>query len=145
MPLLFFKQGHFLFLAGLVKMTCPKMKKTILLIEDNTEILDNTTEILTLEGFNVLGANCGEQGLKMVMQHQPDLVISDIQMPGINGYDVLENIRSTEATKNIPFIFLTASAQKEDIEKGRLSGAHAYLTKPFSIDALLSAIQKVLA
>lgn len=120
------------------------MKKTILLIEDNTEILDNTTEILTLEGFDVIGANSGEDGLMMVAQHLPDLVISDIQMPGLNGYEVLENIRSNKATKDIPFIFLTASAQKEDIEKGRLSGAHAYLTKPFSIDSLLSAIQNVL-
>jgi CheY-like chemotaxis protein len=125
-------------------MACPKMKKTILLIEDNVEILENTAEILALEGFEVVQANCGEEGLRLVAMHLPDLVISDIQMPGLNGYEVLEQIRSNHATGAIPFIFLTASAQKEDIEKGKLSGAHAYLTKPFSTESLLAAIQKVL-
>lgn len=121
------------------------MKKTILLIEDNRDILENTAEILHLEGYEVLMASHGDEGFEMASSQLPDLIISDIQMPGINGYEVLSKIRTLPKTTHIPFIFLTASAQEEDIEKGRTSGAHGYLTKPFTSECLKSAILKVLS
>jgi CheY-like chemotaxis protein len=118
--------------------------KSILFVEDNLEILENTLEILQLNGFNTFGAYNGVEGLELAILHQPDLVISDIQIPKMDGYAMLEKLRQHPETAHIPFIFLSASAQREDIEKGRMSGADAYLVKPVSSQELLLAISRIL-
>jgi CheY-like chemotaxis protein len=118
--------------------------KSILFVEDNLEILENTLEILELNGFRAIGAYSGVEGMELAIKHRPDLVISDIQIPKMDGYGLLEKLRQHPQTARIPFIFLSASAQREDIEKGRISGADAYLVKPVSADDLLSAINNIL-
>lgn len=118
--------------------------RTILFVEDNPDILENTLEILELDGFQVLGANNGEQGVQMAFEHLPDLIISDIQIPRLNGYELLSLVKKNPSTSSIPFVFLSASAQREDIEKGKMSGATAYLIKPILADDLKKVIHDIL-
>ena len=120
-------------------------KRTILFVEDNHEILENTLEILELGGYQVLGADNGETGAEMVFEHLPDLIISDIQIPILDGYELLNVVKKNPVTADIPFVFLSASAQREDIEKGKMSGATAYLVKPILADELKKAISDILA
>lgn len=114
--------------------------KKILMIEDNDEIRDNTAEILELSNYKVILAENGKTGVEMALMHIPDLVICDIMMPVLDGYGVLHAIHKNEATKNIPFIFLTAKADRNDFRKGMELGADDYITKPFSGTELLNAV-----
>ncbi|SHL61219.1 cAMP-binding domain of CRP or a regulatory subunit of cAMP-dependent protein kinases [Chitinophaga jiangningensis] len=116
-------------------------KKTILLIEDNREIRENTAEILTLAGYHVLAAENGKVGVEMALQFSPDLVVCDIMMQVLDGYGVLHMLQKNEVTQDIPFIFLTARTERADIRKGMEMGADDYITKPFSGTDLLHAIE----
>lgn len=118
--------------------------QTILLIEDNLDILENTTELLEMEGYRVLAAPNGEKGMELALQNQPDLIISDILVPRIDGYELLKILKKEPSTANIPFMFLSASAQREDIEKGKMAGADAYLVKPLPADDLKKAISHLI-
>ncbi|MEK7255188.1 MAG: response regulator [Bacteroidota bacterium] len=120
------------------------MKKTILLIEDNPEILDNTIELLEMAGYDIIAAKNGEEGVNFAAEHQPNLIISDILMPRLDGYQVLRKVKDSIATASIPFVFLSASAQQVDIEKGKMSGADAYLVKPFSLEELKAVIERLI-
>jgi CheY-like chemotaxis protein len=123
-----------------------KMKKrTILFVEDNEAILENTLEILELHGYRVLGAPNGKKGVEMAFEHLPDLIISDIQIPVIDGYEFLKELKKNPSTSDIPFVFLSASAQREDIEKGKMSGATAYLVKPILAEELQKVISEILS
>lgn len=114
--------------------------KKILLIEDNTEIRENTGEILELAGYNVISAENGKSGVQMTQEQLPDLIVCDIMMPELDGYGVLHILSQREETARIPFIFLTAKTEKADIRKGMELGADDYLTKPFSETELLNAV-----
>lgn len=89
--------------------------KTILLIEDNPDMRDNTTEILELAHYNVVTAENGKQGIKLAQESSPDLIICDIMMPELDGYGVLHLLSKEPSTASIPFIFLTAKAEKMTI------------------------------
>ena len=115
--------------------------KTILLIEDNFEMRENTGEILELAKYKVLTAQNGKEGVKLAQTESPDLIICDIMMPELDGYGVLHVLGKENATANIPFIFLTAKAEKQDYRKGMGMGADDYLTKPFDDMELLNAIE----
>lgn len=115
--------------------------KTILLIEDNEEIRENTSEILELDGFNVLTAPNGKIGVELAIENKPDLIICDIMMPILDGYGVLHLLSKNQDTENIPFIFLTAKADRSDFRKGMEMGADDYITKPFDDVELLNAIE----
>lgn len=115
--------------------------KKILLIEDNAEIRENTSEILTLANYNVFTAENGKIGVDLAQKEKPDLIICDIMMPELDGYGVLHILSKNEQTANIPFIFLTAKTEKTDIRKGMNLGADDYLTKPFDDTDLLNAIE----
>ncbi|GAB3167871.1 response regulator [Telluribacter humicola] len=115
--------------------------KKILLIEDNPEMRDNTAEILELANFDVTTAENGKEGVKMAHQLQPDLIICDIMMPELDGYGVLHMLSKDDRTAGIPFIFLTAKAEKNDYRKGMTMGADDYLTKPYDDIELLSAVE----
>ncbi len=117
------------------------MSKKILVIEDEPGILDNIVETLKLEGFNVHGAANGEAGVHTARVFLPDMIICDIMMPGLNGYGVLMEIRSDPTMSKIPFMFLTARAERGDMRKGMELGADDYLVKPFNTPELLSAVQ----
>ncbi|MDP2176789.1 MAG: response regulator [Bacteroidota bacterium] len=113
----------------------------ILLIEDNKEMRENTSEILELSGHLVEVAENGKIGFKKALANKPDLIICDIMMPELDGYGVLHLINRDPSTNQIPFIFLTAKADRADIRKGMQMGADDYITKPFDDTELLSAIE----
>jgi anti-anti-sigma factor len=113
---------------------------TILAIEDEPKIRENIQEILELEGFNVLTAENGKIGMQLALEHHPDLIICDVMMPELDGYDVLVTLRQDPSTIKIPFIFLSAKAAKADFRKGMSLGADDYLTKPFTPRELREAI-----
>lgn len=113
----------------------------ILLIEDNDDIRENVVEILELSGFEVHAAINGKQGVELAFKHRPDIILCDIMMPEMDGYEVLEALNERPETKATPFIFLTAKAERPDIRKGMELGADDYLTKPFDDVELLRAIE----
>jgi CheY-like chemotaxis protein len=118
--------------------------KTILIVEDQFEICENLCELLELEEYDVLTAADGNKGLELAMRHQPDLIVSDIKMPGMDGLTFLHELQKGQRLKKIPVIFLSAMAQQRDIEVGLQSGAVAYLTKPFTMEDLLRQIRKAI-
>jgi CRP/FNR family transcriptional regulator, cyclic AMP receptor protein len=114
--------------------------KTILLIEDNDDIRNNTAEILELSSYKVIVAENGKVGVEKAIEHSPDLIICDIMMPVLDGYGVLHAVHKNEAIKNTPFIFLTAKTERSDFRKGMELGADDYITKPFDGTELLNAV-----
>ncbi|MEZ4776747.1 MAG: response regulator [Bacteroidia bacterium] len=115
--------------------------KKILLIEDNPDMRENTAEILELASYDVLTAENGKAGVKLAQDNMPDLIICDIMMPELDGYGVLHMLSRNTKTAGIPFIFLTAKAEKTDFRKGMNLGADDYITKPFDELELLDAIE----
>lgn len=115
--------------------------KKILLIEDNSEVRENTSEILSLAHYDVVTAPNGKIGVELAQKENPDLIICDIMMPELDGYGVLHILSKKTETARIPFIFLTAKTEKTDIRKGMTLGADDYLTKPFDDTDLLNAIE----
>ena len=112
----------------------------ILVIEDEKAVLKNIIEILESGGFNALGAENGQLGVQLATQQIPDLIICDVMMPVLDGYGVLKQLRSQPLTEIIPFIFLTAKADKGDLRQGMNLGADDYLSKPFRRKELLEAV-----
>ncbi|HNF42741.1 MAG TPA: response regulator, partial [Ferruginibacter sp.] len=102
--------------------------KHLLLIEDNDEIRDNTAEILELAGYKVTTAENGKVGVEKAIQEKPDLIICDIMMPVLDGYGVLHLLNKNPELTGIPFIFLTAKAERSDLRKGMEMGADDYIT-----------------
>lgn len=119
--------------------------KTILLIEDDSALRENTAELLELSGYTVFTAPNGKIGIEKAKKESPSIIICDIMMPEIDGYGVLEAVASEEKTKHIPFIFLSAKTEHKEIRKGMDMGADDYLTKPFDEEELLSAVESRLA
>jgi CRP-like cAMP-binding protein len=117
------------------------VKANILVIEDNKDIRESVEEILQLSNYGVFTANNGKIGIELAQLHLPDLILCDIMMPDLDGYGVLYLLNRIKQTANIPFIFLTAKAERMDLRKGMELGADDYLTKPFDDKELLSAIE----
>lgn len=115
--------------------------KKILLIEDNEDVRENTAEILTLAQYNVVTAKNGKEGVELALIELPDLIICDIMMPILDGYGALHLLSKNEITASIPFIFLTAKADRGDFRRGMEMGADDYLTKPFDDIELMNAIE----
>jgi CRP/FNR family transcriptional regulator, polysaccharide utilization system transcription regulator len=115
--------------------------KRILLIEDNIDVRENTAEILELAGYDVLTAENGKLGVEKAIKESADLIICDIMMPVLDGYGTLHMLSKNEKTAHIPFIFLTAKAERSDMRKGMEMGADDYITKPFDDIELLNAIE----
>jgi len=119
--------------------------KKVLLIEDDAVLRENTAEILELSNFEVLTAPNGLEGVALAKSSMPDIIVSDIMMPELDGYGVLEILANDEDTKYIPFIFLSAKTERKDVRKGMDMGADDYITKPFDEEELLSAIESRIA
>jgi two-component system, sensor histidine kinase and response regulator len=113
----------------------------ILVIEDESNVRENLVELLEAENFEVFSAENGFEGISLAQEHHPDLILCDITMPVLDGYDVLSNLRQDPEIAITPFIFLTAMAATDEIRQGMNLGADDYLTKPFSRQGLLTAIQ----
>lgn len=118
--------------------------KTILIIEDNLEIRENTGEILELIGYKVISAKDGKEGVRLALQLFPDVILCDIVIPLADGYEVLQDLRKQNSTARIPFIYLTARTEKSDIKKAMEMGADGYICKPFDVNELTDAIHKCL-
>ena len=119
--------------------------KTILLIEDDTILRENTAELLELSNYKVFKAANGKLGVDMAKRNIPDIIICDIMMEELDGYGVLKALSKNTKTKYIPFIFLSAKTERKDVRKGMDLGADDYITKPFTEDELISAIESRLA
>ncbi len=115
--------------------------RKIVLIEDDNNIQESINDLLSSEGFEVSIADNGTDGVKLIEKVMPDLIISDIIMPGKTGYDVINELSNKPETAVIPFIFLSARVEKGDVRLGMELGADDYLTKPFRLDELLRAVE----
>jgi DNA-binding NarL/FixJ family response regulator len=113
---------------------------SILLIEDDSEYIRMMEDILQLEGFDVICAADGKTGLNLLRSQRPDLILCDIMMPDMDGHAVLESVKKEGTCGGVPFIFVTALADRSDVRRGMSAGADDYLPKPFSVDELLSAV-----
>jgi CheY-like chemotaxis protein/CRP-like cAMP-binding protein len=119
--------------------------KKVLLIEDDTVLRENTAELLELSNYNVITAANGKIGLEIAKTEMPDIIVCDIMMPILDGYGVLEGLSKQSDTKFIPFIFLSAKTERQDVRKGMDLGADDYITKPFNEDEIISAIESRIA
>jgi two-component system, OmpR family, response regulator VicR len=120
--------------------------KIILCIEDEQEIIDLIRLILSRRGFNVRGAISGEEGLKIIRKEHPDLVLLDLMMPEMGGWEVYQHMKADETTKDIPVIVVTAKAQSIDKVLGlHIAKVDDYISKPFSPQELLTSVDNVLA
>lgn len=117
------------------------MGKSILVIDDNNDIRENTAEILELAGYQTFTAENGKKGVELAIKQKPSVIVCDIMMPELDGYGVLHLLRKNPDTQNIPFIFLTAKTERSDFRKGMEMGADDYITKPFEDIELLNAVE----
>ena len=116
----------------------------ILIIEDEIFLRNLIRKMLELKGYSCVEASNGVEGMQMLSEITPQLIICDVMMPLADGFEVLQHIKSTENLQHIPFVFLTARADTVDKNRASEMGASAYLTKPFSITDLLSTVQSLL-
>lgn len=119
-------------------------KKTILVVDDEQDLLDLIEYNLKKEGFDVLKAEDGKEGIKMAREHNPHLMLLDIMMPKMDGLEVVERIREDDKLKHIPIIFLTARGDEKTEVEGLNKGGDDYITKPISTTKLISRIKAVL-
>ncbi|PJH75653.1 MAG: two-component system response regulator [Anaerolineae bacterium CG_4_9_14_0_8_um_filter_58_9] len=117
----------------------------ILIAEDERDIRDLITYTLNFAGYEVVSAGDGEEAVALALQEMPDLVLLDVRMPRMTGYEACKAIKADEKTKGIPVVFLSAKGQEAEIQAGMQAGAVEYLLKPFSPDQLTARVQAVLA
>lgn len=115
--------------------------KKILVIEDDSGIRDSICQILETEGYRVVSAENGSLGVKLAFEAEPDIILCDVVMPEMDGYAVIQKIRSNPSTDTTPFVFLTGKSDPVEIRKGMNLGADDYLYKPFTVDELISAVR----
>src|SRR5215212_12258599 len=115
-------------------------QKTILCVEDEEDLRVDIAEELETANYRVLQAANGSEALALLEKHRPDLVLCDITMPGLGGYDVLKAMREQGGLADIPFIFLTALAERNDVLVGKQAGADDYLVKPIDYEILLATV-----
>jgi DNA-binding NarL/FixJ family response regulator len=120
------------------------MAKRLLVVDDDPGLLLAVSETLRAEGYDVKTARRGAEALIIVAQTLPDLIISDIRMPGMDGYQLVRNLRSNARTRLVPIIFLTAKDETADRIQGFRSGVDAYLTKPFEPEELAAIVHAIL-
>lgn len=117
----------------------------VLVVDDEPNILLSLEFLMQQSGFTVATAPDAEQALKQIDQQCPDLLLLDISLPGMSGFDLLERLRTAEATRTLPVIMLTAHGREVEKEKGLALGANDYVTKPFSTRELVSRVKELLA
>ncbi|PRY65711.1 response regulator receiver protein [Vreelandella songnenensis] len=116
----------------------------VLIVDDEPNIVLSIEFLMEQAGFEVISAADGEQAIERVGTDTPDIILLDISLPGMSGFDVLEALRSRPTTAQLPIIMLTAHGREVEREKGAALGASAYITKPFSTQALVEQVQTLL-
>lgn len=117
------------------------MKKRILIIEDNEDIRESTAELLTLNGYHVVTADNGTDGLALIAELLPEVIICDVVMPGMDGYGVFNWLTQNQSTKEIRFILSTAQSERSHIHQAKEIGIENYLVKPFNETELINIIE----
>ena len=117
--------------------------KRVLICDDDPVILRLLEVNLELEGYQVLSAHNGQEALEIAKNELPDLIVMDIMMPRLNGYEAAEVLKSNADTASIPVVFLSAKAQQSDIDRGKAYGVEEYLTKPFDPGDLLDVVERL--
>ena len=120
------------------------MRKRILVVEDQEDNRRIVRDLLTSAGYEMIEAVTGEDGVAMAETHRPDLILMDIQLPGLDGYEATRRIKANPALRHIPIIVITSYALSGDDVKAREAGCDAYVAKPFSPRALLATIREFL-
>jgi len=121
-----------------------RKNKTVIYIEDEPEMVDLVSLILNRKGFAVKGANSGREGIDLVRKEMPDLVLLDLMMPDVDGWDVYQQMKADEKTRKIPVIVITAKAQSIDKVLGlHIAKVEAYISKPFTPQELLDSVEKI--
>jgi len=120
----------------------PKQKK-ILVVDDERHIVRLVQVNLERQGYQVVSAFDGREALKKVESERPDLIVLDVMMPHMDGFEVLKRLKSDDKTKDIPVVMLTAKAQDADVFRGWASGVDCYLTKPFNPIELLTFVKRI--
>ncbi len=115
-------------------------RSVILVIDDEPHILDNLSDLLGLEGYQVKTASDGRDALEILIHTRPRLILCDMMMPHVDGWEVLQHVRADAELNEVPFIFLTASAEPNTRQKAFLHDADDYITKPFRVDDLLDTV-----
>ncbi len=121
------------------------MQKKILIVEDEESLLKLESILLTTKGYHVQGVATGTAALKAVAEDPPDLVLLDIMLPEMDGFEVCRQIKSSSQTRHIPVILLTAKKSPEDINRGKQVGADHYMTKPFKSSMVIASIERLLS
>jgi CheY-like chemotaxis protein len=121
-------------------------KKTILVVDDEPDIVNLTQKFLELENYDTITCNNGKEALKIVEEKYPGivLILLDVMMPGLSGWEVLQNLKGNDLFKDILVVLFTVKSFNEDIQKGKALGADGYITKPFSGNDLLKYVKKLL-
>ncbi len=121
------------------------LKNKILIVEDEESLLKLESILLSSKGYNVTGVMDGKAALKEVQLNRPDLVILDIMLPEMDGFEVCRQIKQNPETSNIPVVMLTAKKNSQDLARGQEVGSDAYITKPFKSSKVLDTIQELLS
>jgi len=119
-------------------------KKKILIVEDEESLLKLESILLTSKGYEVTGAKSGREALEILKTEMPDLILLDIMLPEMDGFEVCRLIRSDMRTRHIPVVMLTAKKSREDMERGEQVGANWYITKPFKSSMVTETVKRFL-
>lgn len=122
-----------------------EVEAAILVVEDDADILRQIAFNLERHGYSVITANSGADALRSMLQSRPRLLITDIMMPGMDGYELVDAVRKDELLADMPVIMLTARTEDEDVTRGYASGTDLYLTKPFRPAELLAFVERILS
>ena len=125
-------------------MTHSDSPPTILVADDEEDLRELVAYRLTRSGYRVIGAGDGQEALELAAERTPDLMVLDVMMPKLDGYELTRRVRAEAALRSIPVILLTARSQESDIDRGFEVGADDYLKKPFNPDELVARVRAVL-
>ena len=120
-------------------------KKRVIVIDDDAEVRRLASRVMELEGFSVLQAESGDEGLRLMREQKCDLVLLDLWMPGRDGWSVLDEMKATPEWREVPVLLFSAAADKDHVEQARSRGAEAYLLKPLSVTGLRESVARALA
>lgn len=118
--------------------------KKVLLVEDNKDIRENAAELLELAGYIVITAQNGKVGLELAKSELPNIILSDILMPVLNGHEFFDELKKDDLTKNIPFVFISSSVERKEVQMALDRGVNGYIQKPFEEKELYDTIENCL-